>query len=58
MTRSSTGSERHSRVIRVMPNTPALVGEGISAFALGGGARPDDDALVETFLGSVGRRCG
>jgi pyrroline-5-carboxylate reductase len=49
------GLERHSRVIRVMPNTPALVGEGISAFAAGNGARPDDEALVETFLGSVGR---
>jgi pyrroline-5-carboxylate reductase len=45
----------HSRVIRVMPNTPALVGEGVSAFALASGARPDDQLLVETFLGSVGR---
>jgi pyrroline-5-carboxylate reductase len=45
----------HSRVVRVMPNTPALVGEGVSAFAAANGARPDDQALVETFLGSVGR---
>ena len=29
------GLGRHSRVVRVMPNTPALVGEGVSAFALG-----------------------
>jgi pyrroline-5-carboxylate reductase len=49
------GLGRHSRVIRVMPNTPALVGEGISAFAPGGGARPEDNDLVEAFLGSVGR---
>ncbi len=34
------GLGRHSRVIRVMPNTPALVGEGISAFAPGGGVAP------------------
>ena len=45
----------HSRVIRVMPNTPALVGEGVSAYAAASGARADDQSLVETFLGSVGR---
>jgi pyrroline-5-carboxylate reductase len=49
------GLSRCSRIIRVMPNTPALVGEGISAFAAGSGARPEDAALVEAFLGSVGR---
>jgi pyrroline-5-carboxylate reductase len=49
------GLGSHSRVIRVMPNTPALVGEGVSAFAAAGGARPEDEALVESFLGSVGK---
>ena len=44
-----------SRVVRVMPNTPALVGEGVSAFALGPRARLEDGALVERFLGSVGK---
>ncbi len=44
-----------SRVVRVMPNTPALVGEGVSAFALGRAVRPEDGALVERFLGSVGK---
>lgn len=43
-----------ARVVRVMPNTPALVGASASGFALGHGARPDDAPLVERLLGSVG----
>ncbi len=43
-----------SRVIRVMPNTPALVGESASGFAVGGSATEDDAALVERLLSSVG----
>jgi pyrroline-5-carboxylate reductase len=43
------------RVVRVMPNTPALLGEGASAFAPGPGVSSDDEALVQAFLSSVGR---
>lgn len=43
------------RLVRVMPNTPALVGQGASAFALGRGATPADAALVESLLGAVGK---
>ena len=42
------------RVVRVMPNTPALVGESASAFALGQGAHAEDSALVQKLLSSVG----
>ena len=42
------------RVIRVMPNTPALVGKGASAFALGSGATEGDSRLVAELLGAVG----
>mgnify|MGYP002625601517 CR=1 FL=1 len=42
------------RVIRCMPNTPALVGEGASAFALGAGTTTDDAATARALLGSVG----
>lgn len=42
------------RVVRVMPNTPALVGVGASAYALGPGASPDDAARVEQLLQAVG----
>ncbi len=43
-----------ARVIRVMPNTPALVGESASGFAIGANATEDDAALVERLLSSVG----
>src|SRR5262245_15197984 len=43
------------RVVRVMPNTPALVGHGASAYALGPGATPADGQLVGKLVGAVGR---
>jgi pyrroline-5-carboxylate reductase len=43
-----------SRVIRVMPNTPALVGEGSSAFALGKSATAADGELAKKLLSAVG----
>ena len=43
-----------ARVIRVMPNTPALVGEGASAFALGKNATAADGKLAEKLLSAVG----
>lgn len=45
------GSER---VIRVMPNTPCLVGQGASGFCLGAGASEEDSSLVNALLNSVG----
>jgi len=43
-----------ARVIRVMPNTPALVGEAASAFALGKSATPADGELAKKLLSAVG----
>lgn len=43
-----------ARVIRVMPNTPALVGASASAFALGKAARREDGDLAQSLLGTVG----
>lgn len=43
-----------SRVIRVMPNTPALVGCGAAAFALGRHAISRDAQICETILNAVG----
>jgi len=42
------------RVIRAMPNTPALVGAGAAALAAGGHADEDDLQWAETVLSSVG----
>ncbi|HKX61940.1 MAG TPA: pyrroline-5-carboxylate reductase [Verrucomicrobiae bacterium] len=43
-----------ARVVRVMPNTPALVGASASAFAVGRSAQPEDAALVEKLFSAVG----
>ena len=43
-----------SRVIRVMPNTPALVGAGASAFSCGDSATQKDRELVAQLLSTVG----
>ena len=42
------------RVIRVMPNTPALVGAGASAFCCGKDATENDARLIEALFQSVG----
>src|SRR5258708_30456012 len=41
-------------VIRVMPNTPALVGASASAFALGKSAPPADGQVAEKLFSAVG----
>ena len=43
-----------ARVIRVMPNTPALVGSSASGYALGGSATKEDGELAGRLLGAVG----
>jgi pyrroline-5-carboxylate reductase len=43
-----------ARFVRVMPNTPALVGASASAFALGKAATAEDGKLAEKLLASVG----
>jgi len=42
-------------VVRAMPNTPALVGEGAAGLAGGRQAGPDDLAWAEGILSAVGR---
>lgn len=45
---------QQTRIVRVMPNTPALVGESASAYALGKGAKAEDGELVQRLLSAVG----
>src|SRR6478752_2083631 len=50
-----TAGLKTERVARVMPNTPALVGQGASAFSLASGASPADGQLVGQLLEAVGQ---
>lgn len=43
------------RLVRVMPNTPCLIGQGASAYCLGPGANAADGELVGRLLAAVGR---
>lgn len=44
----------HARLVRAMPNTPALVGAGICALYALPGADDNDRRAVESILGAVG----
>lgn len=48
------GLGKGCRVIRVMPNTPCLVGQGASGYALGSCATDEDGRLVGELLSAVG----
>src|SRR5215208_3342782 len=41
------------RVVRAMPNTPALIGAGAAAISAGSDAREEDLAWAESVLGAV-----
>jgi len=43
-----------TRLVRVMPNTPCLIGQGASAYCLGDRATKADGELVGKLLGAVG----
>jgi pyrroline-5-carboxylate reductase len=47
------GTDR--RLVRVMPNTPCLVGASASGYAPGEAATPEDIILVDRLLNAVGR---
>ena len=43
------------RVVRVMPNTPVLVGDGVSALSFGDGVSDKDQQLTRRLFEAVGR---
>jgi pyrroline-5-carboxylate reductase len=46
---------KQTRLVRVMPNSPCLVGQGASGYALGQYATPDDGKMVHELLTAVGQ---
>jgi pyrroline-5-carboxylate reductase len=49
---AALGGER--RVVRAMPNTPALVGMSATGYAMGNYVRPEDGALAQGLFAAVG----
>jgi pyrroline-5-carboxylate reductase len=45
----------HVRVIRAMPNMPALIGEGITGICAGSHAKSTDLKLAQSILGAIGQ---
>lgn len=52
--RMEMAAGEQARIIRVMPNTPAQIGQGATAFALGKAATRDDAALAQSIFEAVG----
>lgn len=48
------GAGGAARVVRAMPNTPALVREGMTALSVGAGVSDDDIRLIRTVFEAVG----
>ncbi len=49
-----TGANSSARVVRVMPNTPAMIGFGASALAAGANATPEDLLIATRLFEAVG----
>jgi pyrroline-5-carboxylate reductase len=45
----------YGRIVRAMPNTPALIGAGVTGLVAAPGATEEDLRAAETILGAVGR---
>lgn len=50
----AAGLGYQARVIRVVPNTPALVGAGASAYCCSAGVSAEDERLADKILTSIG----
>ena len=51
----ASGLGKANPIIRVMPNTPALIGKGASGYSLGAGVTADHKKFVSDFLDATGK---
>ena len=51
----TTGLGKSNPVIRVMPNTPALIGKGASGYSLGEGVTEEQKKFIAHFLAATGK---
>lgn len=51
----SAGLETSNPIVRVMPNTPALIGKGASGYSFGEGVSDEQREFVSTFLAATGK---
>jgi pyrroline-5-carboxylate reductase len=51
----AAGLGKSNPIVRVMPNTPALVGKGASGYSLGSGVTAEQKNFVATFLAATGK---
>jgi len=49
------GLGKNNPVVRVMPNTPALIGKGASGYSLGAGVTSEQRTFVSEFLAATGK---
>lgn len=54
LARLQAGLGASARIVRVMPNTPCLVGKGASVLCAGAAARPSDIRTVRNLFAAVG----
>jgi pyrroline-5-carboxylate reductase len=54
LARLAAGLPDAQRIVRVMPNTPCLIGRGVSGYSLGPHATTQDGRLVAELLSAVG----
>lgn len=54
LTALEAAAAENFRIIRAMPNTPALVGQGAAGYCLGSRATAEDSKTAQVLLGAVG----
>jgi pyrroline-5-carboxylate reductase len=51
----AAGLGKQNPIVRVMPNTPALIGKGASGYSLGAGVTEEQRIFVRDFLAATGK---